>query len=836
MYNEEYENEQNVKSNDNFIVNFYYNNKVLIWILVGVIAFILIMSLLTRGGSESSAGKNYNVSILPENEIEISIGNSYPLKARVDKNSNAIIVWSSADESIATVDNGTVTAVDYGKTTITATYIHNDDTKYTATKEVTVADGNPNLRLTDVSFKNGDLLMPVNSTYDIFLSLTPSNGYVSDKSFTSSNPNVVTVDNKGHVVSVGEGEAIISLSVNNGTFRKTLKVFVNRDYTTSEIVINPSKISFDSELVKMKVGMSQKLRYTLFPVDADSTKLDWTSSDEGIVKIDENGYAKALKEGVVTITLRSITGVNDTMDVEVESDIVPVTDINLSLSDLYLTVGQSQTITPTVSPANASNKSLSYLTSNTNVIAVSPNPTGTSATIYAISEGNTTLTISSVNNVERRLNVVVTSGSSGNEGSSGGSSGGSDSSSSQGFKISSRDANGKGFIVKSYNDTLNNTATGPVEVTIQKTSSSIAKFRVAKCFYNDSSCDPSTYSDVEEFTDSVIFNLNTTGTYVLRIAKYNSNDTLIGMVDKYIAVNGSGSGSGRVSITCNKTFIKIGESTKCTANLSSGDSVKEWKNITNNVVSSNKTNSITLTGSKVGSTTWRVTTNKGATASVTITVTNTSTPTVSITCDKTSIKVGESAKCTANLSSGDSVKEWKNITDNIVSSNKTNSITLTGSKVGSTTWRVTTNKGATASVTITVTAGGSTASKVTYSWGVKNELKNGDKTLITQSVTFKSTVKKIVKVVYCVTNDSDCSIGSSAKSYMYQKFLGMDYASGHANNTYYIDDHPRDKGVISWSDKTATIKFVFTKGQSIRARVFLEGENEGYNVPVHKFN
>ena len=164
MYNDEYENEQDVKTNDNFIVNFYYNNKVLIWIFIGVIAFILIMSLLTRGGSSNSSKKQYTVSIFPESDVVISIGNSYPLRAKVDKNANAVIIWSSENEDIAKVDNGTVTAVNYGKTKISATYIHGDDTKYTATKEITVAEGNSNLQLTDVSFKSGSLFMPVKMT------------------------------------------------------------------------------------------------------------------------------------------------------------------------------------------------------------------------------------------------------------------------------------------------------------------------------------------------------------------------------------------------------------------------------------------------------------------------------------------------------------------------------------------------------------------------------------------------------------------------------------------------------------------------------------------------
>ena len=207
MYNDEYDDEEEIQ-NENFIVNFYNNNKLLIWIFGGIIIFILIMSLLTRGGSSSKEELEYDISIEPK-EVSVSINTSTNVIATVKNNPNAEIIWSVENIDIAKVDNGNITGLDYGKTRVTATYIHTDEKKYSASVYVTVADGDSSLQLTDVSFKDGDLFMPMNNTYQIALSLTPSRGYIENKVFTSSDTRVVTVDNTGLVTSVGEGDAVL---------------------------------------------------------------------------------------------------------------------------------------------------------------------------------------------------------------------------------------------------------------------------------------------------------------------------------------------------------------------------------------------------------------------------------------------------------------------------------------------------------------------------------------------------------------------------------------------------------------------------------------------------
>ena len=165
MYSEDYDDEEEVEqTSGSFLVNFYNNNKVLVWIFLGIIIFIILMSLLTKGGSnKTSKPKDYSVIIYQEGTVNVSIGTSQTLLATVKDNPTATIIWSTEDEKIAKVDNGNVVGVDYGKTKVTATYIADDDNKYSESRDVVVADGDPNTRLTNVAFKDGDSLSLDNS-------------------------------------------------------------------------------------------------------------------------------------------------------------------------------------------------------------------------------------------------------------------------------------------------------------------------------------------------------------------------------------------------------------------------------------------------------------------------------------------------------------------------------------------------------------------------------------------------------------------------------------------------------------------------------------------------
>ena len=535
MYSEDYNDEDDELEdfqNENFIVTFYRNNKVLVWILLGVILFIIIMSLLTKGGSNTSKSTStYDVKIEPSGDAIISIGNSQLLLASVDGDDSPTIKWSIKDSSIASVDEGVVRAINYGVTTVTATYVDKDKNSHTDDKTIIVGDGSKDVKLTGVEFKNGDLFMPVDSIYTISLILTPSNAFVENKTFTSSNTSIVTVDDKGEVKAISPGEAIVSYNVNNGAFKGDLKVFVDSDYAYAEIISTPQSISLDGELRKIKVGESSKLTYTVNPTNASRSRFTWSSSNTSVAKVDDLGNIEGVKEGSAVITVTAINGVSDKIDVEVEKNTVDVTDITLGVSDISMILGETKEITPIVTPDSASNKSLSFSSSNESVAIVVANSVGTSGKIYALNSGKTLIRVKSSNGIEKSFTVTVTGQSakvnpttapstSNNSGYNGGSYNNSSSNNSVSKDTSINVYSSPNYVYNYMSDAKNNSAPGDVSVNV-KLGNGVAyvKYGTAK---NGASCTPS-----KQKSSSFGLNIPKGGIFEICISKYDSNNKLI---------------------------------------------------------------------------------------------------------------------------------------------------------------------------------------------------------------------------------------------------------------------------------------------------------------------
>lgn len=427
MYSDEYVNEEETSYDNSNSSDAGNKTKLIICGVLGLIIIILLFVALK--GSGGSKNKNYVVKIIPEENVVIPVGGSYNLSATVSSEkgeviNGAAIKWSIDNEDIASVDNGVVKGNSYGKAMITAMYVNDEGKTFQISKDVTIADGEATVSLTDVTIPDGELYLPLNDTYQINVAMTPPNGYVENKTFTSSNPSVATVDNKGLVTSIGEGEATITISVNNGAFTKELKVAVKSDVKEPNITVYPTKVVINSTVTKVKVGKTENLKYSIEPANARSDKLTWTSSDPSILKVDNNGNITGVKEGEATITLSSINDVSSKISITVEIDAIPVTDIELSVTDVSLSIGETQEISPVIIPDNATDPKLTFKSSDENVVKVEASEDGTSCTLTGAASGNATITISANENVSVEVSVYVYDSTPIDPGSSGGGGGG----------------------------------------------------------------------------------------------------------------------------------------------------------------------------------------------------------------------------------------------------------------------------------------------------------------------------------------------------------------------------------------------------------------------------
>ena len=136
----------------------------------------------------------------------------------------------------------------------------------------------------------------------------------------------------------------------------------------------------------MKEGESETLVATVSPDNATDKTVTWSSTNTSVATVDASGRVTAIKEGTATITAKA-GDKSATCSVTVSKNVVAVTSIALNKTSLSLKEGESETLVATVSPDNATDKTVTWSSTNTSVATVDA-----SGRVTAIKEGTATIT------------------------------------------------------------------------------------------------------------------------------------------------------------------------------------------------------------------------------------------------------------------------------------------------------------------------------------------------------------------------------------------------------------------------------------------------------------
>ena len=249
------------------------------------------------------------------------------------------VTFTSDDENIVIVDDqGNVIANGKGQAIITV--IFEGDNKYAASENKTITV-DVSLNDASVTVDNDTLDLKVDETYAINATKHPDT-ILLDITYKSSDDSVATVDKKGIVTAVGEGTAIITLSV--GDDEIYAKNSTNVSVTVSKI---PTEISADPTSLDLLIGNESQIVATLTPRDAGN--VTFTSNDEDVVTVDANGNIIAVGNGNATITLsfegdeKYAAAENKTISVNVN-----LKDANISIDAPEIIEGENATVTVTL--------------------------------------------------------------------------------------------------------------------------------------------------------------------------------------------------------------------------------------------------------------------------------------------------------------------------------------------------------------------------------------------------------------------------------------------------------------------------------------------------------
>lgn len=334
---------------------------------------------------------------LNKTSLSLVTGGTETLSATVTPSNatNKTITWSSSNTSVATVSNGKVTAVGAGTATITA-----KAGSKSATCSITIK--NPVVEVSGISLNSVSISLVPGETETLTATVTPSNATNKTVTWSSSNTKVATISN-GKVTAVAVGTATITAKSGSKSVTCSVTVY-NPTVEVLSVALNKTSLSMVS-------GDTESLSATITPANATNKTITWSSSNSAVATVDAKGKITAVAAGTATITAKA-ENKSAMCYVTVSDPTVYVTSIVLSNSELSLTVGDSEYLYATVYPSNASDKDVTWWSSDFSVAGVEDGyitaySAGTAViTAQAGSKiGYCTVTVRDDNNVEIEIDL-----------------------------------------------------------------------------------------------------------------------------------------------------------------------------------------------------------------------------------------------------------------------------------------------------------------------------------------------------------------------------------------------------------------------------------------------
>ena len=315
---------------------------------------------------------------LDRHEVSVNVGEEFTLSAT--DTTGGIISWSSSDEDVAAVTDGKVSAKKVGTARIMVKSGDNTD-------ECVVNVIN---KATSISLETTDepFVIQRDSTATINVTCQPEGAVLPKLTWSTSDNNIAHVSKSGVITALADGEAMIKVA---DTENPEIK-----DSCMVKVLASVKSVSLPETFVLNSIEGGKKHTATLKPefVPAQPTnkKVTWKSSDEDVVKIDDNGKIEALKDGEAVITVTTDDG---SLTAECKVSCVEWPEkITLDEKVISMGIDGSAQIKATVTPDTYAHP-LQYVSSNPGVVTVDDE-----GNVTPLSYGESEITVSPANGAE----------------------------------------------------------------------------------------------------------------------------------------------------------------------------------------------------------------------------------------------------------------------------------------------------------------------------------------------------------------------------------------------------------------------------------------------------
>ncbi|MFA4132507.1 MULTISPECIES: Ig domain-containing protein [unclassified Brevibacillus] len=303
-----------------------------------------------------------------ETSISLKKGDKDTIQLRYDddKLSGSKATWKTSNSSVATVDDGVVTAKGQGTATITASY--KGDKVEIRVKVDYNNSGRLEAEETKISMKKGQ---------QDFVLLKFDNERISLSSATwrTSNSSVATVNSSGVITAQAKGSATITAEYKGYKVEIDVKV----DTSSSSDMLEASDTS-----ISLKKGAKETIRLKYDGSSISGSKATWKTSKSSVATVSSSGTITAKAKGTATITA---TYKGEKVEIEVKVDGKSSSKLEADDTSISMKKGDSEKITLTYDGDDISSTKAKWKSDKTSVATVS-----SSGVVKAKKKGKATIT------------------------------------------------------------------------------------------------------------------------------------------------------------------------------------------------------------------------------------------------------------------------------------------------------------------------------------------------------------------------------------------------------------------------------------------------------------
>ena len=325
---------------------------------------------------------------------------------QIDNSWNAVLNGSiQANEVVLSNNNGKLYLFKKGTAfdTVKDSYLYSLDYANSA-KEWTQVGTNS---ITDKGVNNASLCFDGDNVY-VGTTASDNITFVSglvDGEWQQLGTNVSIQDISGLNISYGNSK-IYATYLDSDTGKAVVRSYEvkSADKPEQPVEVPITEVQLGREALDMYEGDTFKLTATVLPVNTtDSKDISWSSNNEAVATVSEDGTVTAKSVGTAVITATSTNGKTASCTVTVEKKLIPITEVLIDKSSATLTEGESTTLTATVLPENTTDrKDISWSSSNNDIATVD-----TTGHVEAKKAGTVIITATSSNGKTAECTVTV---------------------------------------------------------------------------------------------------------------------------------------------------------------------------------------------------------------------------------------------------------------------------------------------------------------------------------------------------------------------------------------------------------------------------------------------